>query len=182
MEIPAHYTLAFSEEQIQTRLQALGEEIGTWAKDAEQRTGSQILAVCILRGGALFYSDLIRAIPTSTEMAFCRAWSYSSESNTQGKGVKVAIDDVEAQGRAILMIDDICDTGATLQRLEKVFGELGAAEVRSAVCIHRSVPKPLFAPSWSAFPFGGDEWFVGYGMEDKNHYSNLRGIYTISPS
>ena len=92
----------------------------------------------------------------------------------------VAVDDVVAEGRAILMIDDICDSGSTLAKLEHVFLDLGASVVNSVVLIHRLCAAPKFKPTWSGFEYQGDAWFVGYGMEDKNKYANLPAIYKTS--
>lgn len=181
-EIPANFELTYSPTEIARRLTALGAEIAPWAAEAEQRTRQQVLAVCILRGGAFFFTDLLRAIPVSIEPTFCRTWSYSSATNEQvAHSVRVSVDDVVAEGRAILMVDDICDTGSTLAKLENVFLDLGASEVRSTVLIRRLIPEAKFQPTWSAFSYEGPEWFVGYGMEDRNRYSNLPAVYKILP-
>jgi len=176
MNLPDHYRIAFSEELIQQRVKEIGEEIGDWAASG---TG-QLLAVCVLRGGAPFFQDLIRRVPLSVEPTYCRTWSYSSESNEQSAGgVRVSVDSVLAEGRRILVVDDICDTGATLLKLQNVFSDLGATEIKSAVLIHRKVESSVFTPNWSAFQYQGADWFVGYGMEDKNQFANLPAVYTI---
>jgi hypoxanthine phosphoribosyltransferase len=157
-------------------------EIGDWAKEVYQEKDQPLLAVCVLRGAVLFFSDLIRAIPLSVEPAFCRTWSYSSKENAQMRGVRVSVESVEAAGRSILIVDDICDTGATLKKLHQVFTNLGAAEVRTAVMIHRLIDNAPYNPDWSGFRYEGSEWFVGYGMEDCNRLQNLSDVYTITPS
>ena len=178
--IPEKYLLAFNREQIDKRLKELGAEITQWAIKAEARTGQPVLGVCILRGGAPFFCDLVRQVPVSIEMNYCRTWSYSSASNTQQKGIRISVEEVVAEGRAILLVDDICDTGATLLKLNNVLLQLGAVEVKTAVLVHRMMSASKYAPSWEAFSFKGDEWFVGYGMEDCNQYSNLPEVYTIA--
>lgn len=177
--IPSHYRLAYNSELIAKRVEQLGKQITAWAAEDPH---DQILAICVLRGAAHFFSDLVRSISISIEPAFCRTWSYSSVVNEQHQsGVRVSVESVMAQGRRILVVDDICDTGATLLKLEKVFTDLGAKEIRSAVLIHRQVENSEFIPTWSGFEYQGTEWFVGYGMEDKNHFTNLSAVYTILP-
>ena len=179
-EVPSNYRLAYSSSQISTKVTALGREIGVWVEETTKRSKQDVLAVCILRGGAFFFTDLLRAIPRSVEPTFCRTWSYSSATNNQSsQGVRVAVDEVVAEGRAILMVDDICDTGATLAKLERVFRDLGASDVKSAVLIRRVLPEQCMVPSWSAFEAEGNDWFVGYGMEDKNRFSNIPAVYKV---
>ena len=178
--IPENYKLAFPYDQIQKRLTELGREITDWAEKAQDRTGRPVLGVCILRGGAPFFCDLVRRIPLSIETNYCRTWSYSSGTNIQQKGIRISVEEVVAEGRAILLVDDICDTGATLLKLNNVLLQLGAVEVRTAVLVHRIMGRSKYAPSWEAFSHRGDEWFVGYGMEDRNQFSNLPEVYTIT--
>jgi hypoxanthine phosphoribosyltransferase len=179
--LPERYKLAFSREQINTRLDELGKEITEWALKAQDRTGKPVLGVCILRGGAPFFCDLVRRVPVSIEMNYCRTWSYSSGTNVQQKGIRISVEEVVAEQRAILLVDDICDTGATLLKLNNVLLQLGAVEVRTAVLVHRMMSTSKYAPNWEAFSYRGEEWFVGYGMEDKNQFSNLPEVYTITP-
>lgn len=179
MKLPAQYTVTFSAESIERRIRELGEEIAPWAQEVLAETGEQVLGICILRGGVHFFSDLMRAIPCSIEPFFCRASSYHSTVNEQSTtGVRVSFEDVRARGRSILLVDDICDTGATITKLTNIFGELGAAEVKTAVLVHRTIPGSA-VPTWSGFRYSGPEWFVGYGMEDRNMYTNLPDVCTI---
>ena len=79
----------------------------------------------------------------------------------------------------VVIVDDICDTGSTLARLVRVLNDLGAREVKTAVLIHRVMKDPKFTPDWAAFKYEGPEWFVGYGMDDRNHYRNLQNVYIM---
>ncbi|MCB0346068.1 MAG: hypothetical protein KDD66_13185 [Bdellovibrionales bacterium] len=179
MSVPSSFQKAFAEQEIKAKTAQMAEDILPWAREVKHQTGRQPLAVCVLRGGVYFFTDLMRAMPVSVEATFCRTWSYSSQTNEHQSGVRVSVGDVECEGRGLLVVDDICDTGSTLRKLEHVFRELGAADVRTAVLIHRQVPDSVYEPHWSAFTHQGPEWFVGYGMEDRNHYSNLRDVYIV---
>jgi hypoxanthine phosphoribosyltransferase len=181
LAVPAHYQLLYSQEAINKRVRELGQEIGAWALKATERSGKQVMVVAILRGGAIFFSDLVRAIPVPIEPAFCRTWSYSTENNEHQKGIRISVDDVQADGRAIILIDDICDTGSTLLKLHNVFCNLGAVEVKSVVLLRRQSDNPKYAPTWEAFSHVGKDWFVGYGMDDRNHMSNLPDVYAVAP-
>ena len=114
-------------EDIIPRIREISKEINQWIIEAEERTGLPVLAVCVLRGSVCFYTDLLLNIPSSVEIAFCRAQSYSIANNSQEKGVKVNISDLQPAGRAVLLIDDICDSGSTLLTLKDMVSDLGAA-------------------------------------------------------
>jgi hypoxanthine phosphoribosyltransferase len=178
-KLPSNYQLAFNRELIAKRVSAVAASASQWALE-HSSNGEQILCVCVLRGGALFFADLIREISTTVEIGFCRTWSYSVENHQVADGaMRVAVEDIAAHGRRVLLIDDICDSGKTLKKLSNVFLELGAIEVRTAILIHRLIPTSVFTPSWTAFEYNGSEWFVGYGMDDGGKFSNLPEVYSI---
>ncbi len=178
--VPNSFSLAYSKEQIADKVQSMGREISHWAKEVDTQTGKPLLVICVLRGGVIFFADLIRAIDTSVEPAFCRTWSYSSENNTQlhtATNIRVDISEVAPQQRSILIVDDICDSGSTLIALRDAFLELKVNTIKTAVLVYRKVPAPMLIPTWAAFKHSGDDWFAGYGMEDKNRYANLQDLY-----
>lgn len=181
--LPKQYQLAYSPDVIQSRVAAIAQPIARWAEEIRKNTGQDLLAVCVLRGAVHFFSDLLRALPLSIEPAYGRTWHYSVESNSQNEsGIRVALEEIPAAGRSLLLVDDICDTGKTLLRLTRIFTELGSVEVRTAVLIHRQMEQTCCTPDWSCFEYRGPEWFVGYGLDDRNRYSNLPGVYTVVPS
>lgn len=181
-QAPAHYRLALSPEQIAEKVAKVAQAVGEWSHSAAQRTGQQVLAICILRGGVFFFADLLRAVDQSMEPAFCRCRSYSSEVNgLQSNDVHVTMDQIEMQGRAVLLVDDICDSGATLTHMVAFCLRQGAAEVRTATLVFRHIPNSNYQPDFRAYEFEGDDWFAGYGMEDANRNANLDALYTIQP-
>jgi hypoxanthine phosphoribosyltransferase len=93
--------------------------------------------------------------------------------------VKIHSEGLAVKGRVVLVVDDLCDTGRTLEALEKELLERGAREVRSVVLIRRLLNKPTFVPCWVGFEYSGLEWFVGYGMDDGERWRNLPGVYII---
>ena len=161
-------------------MRELGSEVNAWLDGIEFSENEQLLSVCVLRGGAFFFADLLRELCLSVEPFFCRARSYSSETNTQSSGVNIEIESVDLSGRVVLIVDDICDSGRTLAAITESFKERGAKDVRSVSLLYRASEQSVFKPDWHGFEYVGDEWFVGYGMEDKNTHSNLPGVYLIN--
>jgi hypoxanthine phosphoribosyltransferase len=181
--VPAHFKPFAGPDEVRRRVEMLGLEIGEWASDIALRTGAQPLALCVLRGGVFFFSDLLLACPTSVEPAFCRCRAYRPNRNgVTLEHVEIDMDCPPVTGRHVLVVDDICDTGRTLAAVTQRLRDQGAIEVVTAVCIHRRRHDGLTGPNWSAFEHAGREWFVGYGMEDASHFMNHPGLFLITPA
>lgn len=177
---PPTYKLQFDKESIALAVARMGEEITAWARDTEKVTGREVVAIPVLRGGIFFFADLARQIKNSLEIVPGRTSSYRvGENASELDKVKVSMEHESLEGRAVLLVDDICDSGRTLKVLSEYLTEKGVRDVRSAVLIRRVLDKPLYNPHWFGFEYHGNEWFVGYGMEDKNRWSNLPDIYTL---
>ncbi len=180
MNTPKNFQICYSHEDIQRRVRELGVEISTWADKIWQDSHTDVVAVPILRGGLFFFADLVRAVSNSIEIAPVKAWAYASgENNKQLDKVAVDVSVIPAKGRRVLLVDDICDTGRTLEELHRQLLAAGALEVKSAVLIKREQPQKTFDPSWAAFSYKGPEWFVGYGMDDSERWRNLSSVYII---
>jgi hypoxanthine phosphoribosyltransferase len=180
--IPNHFSPLFSPLAIREAVNRLGGEISEWAREVWDESGKDVVAVPVLRGGIIFFGDLVREVGCSLEVAPGRSWGYEVGANgVQSEGVRLDVSAVPTEGRSVLLIDDVCDSGRTLEAMATLLRERGAREVRSAVLIRRLLPEPLHTPTWSAFEYSGAEWFVGYGMEDGERWRNLPGVYIISP-
>lgn len=178
--LPLYLSPCYSKQDIQSAISVLAKSINDWANSISDAHNQDVVAVPVLRGGVFFFSDLVRELAVSVEMSPARAKAYVIGSNaTMEKEVSVQFDEKTIRGRAVLLLDEICDSGATLKRLSESMQEAGALEVKSAVLIHRRTPETVFHPDWVGFEYQGSEWFVGYGMEDQNRWSNLPEIYTI---
>lgn len=177
--IPDHFRLLYSKEDIAYRVYKLAGEMRHWVKEVRESTGQQVLAVCVLRGGVFFFADLLKEIPYTLEPSFCRCQSYSSTDNSPREGIRILVEPSELSGRDVLLVDDICDSGRTLQYLQAYAKQKGARTVRTAVLIHRRLEPSVYTPDYVGFTYAGPEWFAGYGMEDKNHMSNFPEVYVI---
>lgn len=178
--LPESYRLEYSEDTIRRVVRELGASISTWVQEVYSKTGRDVVAAPILRGGVFFFCDLVRAIDHSVEIAPIRSWGYvTGENAVQREEVSVSLEELSPAGRSILLIDDICDSGKSLDAISRRMLEEGAEEVRSAVLIRRDTKQNIFSPDWVGFNFPGEEWFVGYGMDDRERYRNLSSVYVI---
>jgi len=178
--IPANFQIQYSQEQIASRVKELGIEVDQWCKSVWADSRTDVVAIPVLRGGVYFFADLSREITSSIEIAPVRTSAYDAGTNAAKEvSVEQFADPVQIKGRVVLIVDDVCDSGRTLEQLEKALIERGAREVRSVVLIRRLLPRPTFVPCWVGFEYTGPEWFVGYGMDDSERYRNLPDVHTI---
>ena len=157
----------FTQEELAARVRELGEQI---TKDYE---GKSLLLVCILKGAVTFFADLAREIKLPVEYDFMVCSSYGDSTDSSGF-VKIRKDlDTDAKGKDILIIEDIIDTGYTL---EKVRGILNLRDPASlAICTLLDKPSRLEVEvpvEWIGFSIP-DEFVVGYGIDYAQRYRNL---------
>ncbi len=181
--IPDSFKLKYRAQEIAEATRRVGREISPWANTVRAETGKDVLGLPILRGGLFFFADVVRHISCSLEVAPIRTWGYEANMNAVPKAqISISIEDAEVKGRSVLVVDDICDSGKTLEALCHSLQEKGAREVRSTVLIKRELDRPSFEPSWVALRYKGPEWFIGYGMDDRERFRNLPDIYIVNPS
>jgi hypoxanthine phosphoribosyltransferase len=129
--------------------------------------------VSVLKGSCVFASDLIRRIPVPLELAFVSASSYSDGTTSGALELNFFPAESEIEGRNLLLVDDILDTGKTLSRLVAEMHKRGAREVRSCVFLDKPARRAVaFQADFRAFEVE-DLFVVGYGLDFAGHYRNL---------
>ncbi|MBA3782911.1 hypoxanthine phosphoribosyltransferase [Nocardioides sp. InS609-2] len=165
----------FTEAQIQERL---GEMATAIAADYE---GHDLLMVGILRGAVMVMADLARALPRHVEMDWIAISSYGS--GTKSSGVVRLLKDLDTDitDRHVLIVDEIIDTGLTLSWLVNSLVSRNPASVEIATLLRK--PEALTMPVEPKY-IGWDipnEFVVGYGLDYREKYRNLRDIGTLAP-
>jgi hypoxanthine phosphoribosyltransferase len=165
-----------SEEDLQRRVKELGAEISSDFADRNP------LLVCVLKGAVLFLSDLIRAIDVPCEIDFMAVSSYGS--TTDSSGVVRIIKDLDRaiEGRHVLIIEDIVDSGLTLQYLLR---NLGARDPASLdVCALLTKPERRrvdLLPRYVGFEIP-DTFVIGYGLDHGETMRNLPYVAALQTS
>jgi hypoxanthine phosphoribosyltransferase len=165
----------FTEKQIQDRLGELAREID------RDYAGKDLIIVGVLRGAVMVMADLSRALDSHVEMDWMAVSSYGS--GTKSSGVVRILKDLDADitGRHVLIVDEIIDTGLTLSWLTSNLGSRGPASVE--ICTLLRKPEALQMPVDVKY-VGWDipnEFVVGYGLDYRERYRNLRDIATLAP-
>lgn len=165
----------FTEAQIQERLGEMAAQI-----DADYQ-GRDLLMVGVLRGAVMVMADLARALPRHVEMDWMAISSYGAGTKSSGV-VRILKDlDTDISGRHVLVVDEIIDTGLTLSWLVNSLGTRGPASVEIATLLRK--PEALAMPVEPRY-VGWDipnEFVVGYGLDYREKYRNLRDISTLAP-
>ena len=165
----------FTEAQIQERLGQMAEAI---TADYE---GKDLLMVGVLRGAVMVMADLSRAMPRHLDMDWMAISSYGSGTKSSGV-VRILKDlDTDITGRNVLVVDEIIDTGLTLSWLVNSLGIRGPASIEVATLLRK--PEALAMPVEPKY-VGWDipnEFVVGYGLDYREQYRNLRDIGTLAP-
>ena len=164
-----------SEDQIQQRIREIGAQI-----DADYPDGTLYL-ICILKGACFFLADLARAVQRDTYLDFMSISSYGKEKTSSGE-VKIIKDlDISLEGADVLIVEDIIDTGITLNYLISVLKSRQPKSVRVATLLDKPSRrlKPVDA-AYIGFPIP-DEFVVGYGLDFAEKYRNLREVCILEP-
>ena len=167
--------ILFTEEQIQAKLSELAKQI-----EADY-AGKDILIVGILRGAVMVMADMARAFHRHLEMDWMAVSSYGSGTKSSGV-VRILKDlDTDITGRHVLIVDEIIDTGLTLSWLTSNLSSRQPAS--DEICTLLRKPEALQMPIEVKY-VGWDipnEFVVGYGLDYREKYRNLRDIGTLAP-
>lgn len=141
--------------------------------------GENPLFICVLNGAFVFAADLLREVTIESEITFMRMKSYSG---TQSTGVVKIIHglDEDIKGRTVVVVEDIVDTGFTMQRIINQLKEREPKQVKIATLLFK--PKALkcnIHVDYAALEIPND-FIVGYGLDYDEQGRNLKDIYVIS--
>lgn len=157
-----------SKEEIAQANQRLGKQL------TEEYRGKNPLFVCILRGAAMFMMDLVKELDIEMEYDFMDVSSYGGENTVTTGDVRIIKDlDTSIRDRDVVIVEDIIDTGYTLDRLKELFDARHAKSIK----IVSFLDKPARRIKHVKVDYVGvqipDEFVVGYGMDYNEHYRNL---------
>lgn len=154
-------------EEIGKRVAELGKEITEDYKDKKP------VVICILRGAVTFFSDLIRAMPIFMNVDFMAASSYGNSTVSSGE-LKIKKDLEESiEGRHVILVEDIIDSGLTIHRILGFLKERNPASIAVAALFNKERPREYELDiKYTGFSIE-DQFVVGYGLDYAGDYRNL---------
>lgn len=162
-------TEVVSSHEIATRVRELGEAM------SRDYSGMRPLLVAVLVGSLPFMADLVRAITVPLEVDFLGLSRFG-----EGGRIRIALDTADTvEGRHVVIVEDIIDTGLTLTVLRRMLEDRGAASVATATLVDKTRRRLVDVPiEYRGFEVG-DEYLVGYGLDWKGRYRNLRSLWAV---
>lgn len=167
--------ILYTEEQIQSKVKELGEMI---SRDYE---GRNPLVICVLKGAFIFMADLVKAITIPLEIDFMAVSSYGQSTKSSGV-VKIIKDlDVPVEGRNVLIVEDIIDSGLTLSYLIDVLERRNALSISVVTLFDKPARRTVeLEPDYKGYTLP-DAFVVGYGLDYAEKYRNLPFIGILKP-
>lgn len=167
--------LMISEEEIQDRVKVLARQI---TADYKKKAKPPII-IGVLNGSFYFMADLLRAMNMEAEMDFIKISSYHKTGST---GTIRLIKDISADitNRDIILVEDIVDTGLSINYLRKHFENSSPSSVKVATLLYKKdITKVEVEPEYVGFVIP-DKFVVGYGLDIEQQYRRLRDIFAMS--
>lgn len=162
-----------TEEQIRTRVSEIARQISI---DYE---GRDPVLVCILKGAVFFMADLVREITVPCEIDFMAVSSYGSSFDSSGV-VRILKDlDAHIEGRNVIIVEDIIDTGLTLSYLMKNLGARNPANLEVCALLTKPDRRKVDNPCKYVGFEVPNKFVVGYGLDFQERYRNLRFIAAL---
>jgi hypoxanthine phosphoribosyltransferase len=160
-------SILMDEHRIQTRVREIGAQI------TSDYQGKSPVLIGILKGGVVFLADLVRCINMPVELDFLAISSYGSEASSSGV-VKIRKDiDTDLSGKDVIIVEDIVDSGLSLQYIKDYIAKHAPASVRTCVLLDKPQAHKLDVSfDYVGFEIG-NEFVVGYGLDYNENYRNL---------
>lgn len=171
--INSNFEILLTEQQISERVREIGAQI------AVDYAGKELILIGVLKGACLFLSDLMRTIDAPLAIEFMAVSSYGKQLRSTGE-VRIVKDlDVAVEGKHLVVVEDIIDTGLTLSYLLENLRSRGAASVKLAALLDKPEPRKTdVAVDYVGFQVP-NKFLVGYGLDAAERYRNLPFIAVL---
>lgn len=166
------FETSIPESEILKAIDAVAEKIN------KELDGKNPLFVCVLNGAFMFAADLMKRISIPCQISFVKVASYSGTSTTGSVKQLIGFNE-KVEGRTVVLIEDIVDTGITIDGLVKQVQSMGAADVRIATMLFKPEScRPDIKPAYIGMDIP-NAFIIGYGLDYDGYARNLKDIYTL---
>ena len=164
-----------NEEQIKQRVAELGVEI------SRDYAGQDLILVCILRGGVLFLTDLMRQITVPHMVEFMAVTSYGVGARRSSGQSRITLDvNTDLYNRNVLLVEDIVDSGYTIKAVTEILSARGPSSVRVCTLLDKTERREVEVPIHYRGFVIPDKFVFGYGLDADEYYRNLPFIGVLA--
>ena len=168
-------TTLFSKSEIERRVAEMGAEI------TRDLAGSELIALCVLKGAMFFCSDLMRHIAFDVALDFIQVSSYGDQKTSSGVVTLLKEPQLDMHGKSVLIVEDIIDSGLSMNEVFRYIKlDKGAREVRTATFLDKPTARRVpFKADYVGFSID-PKFVIGYGLDYAEKYRNIPDIQVLS--
>ncbi|HKB80417.1 MAG TPA: hypoxanthine phosphoribosyltransferase, partial [Thermoanaerobaculia bacterium] len=155
------------------RVREMGAQIAT------DFTGQDLVVLCVLKGGIFFTADLVRAMDLDLSVDFIQVSSYGNQKYSSGVVTILKEPQLDMHGRAVLIVEDIIDSGLSMREVFRYIESRGASMVRTATFLDKpAARKVAFKADYVGFSID-PQFVIGYGLDYAERYRNVPEIQVL---
>jgi hypoxanthine phosphoribosyltransferase len=165
-----------TEEELQSRIKAMGTEI------SRDYAGEDLMLICILRGGVMFLTDLMRAITIPHTIDFMAVSSYGAGARMSGGNVRITLDlTTSIEGRNVLLVEDIIDSGYTIDSVLALLDTRKPKSLKVCTLLDKAERRETEIPIHYRGFVIPNEFVFGFGLDLDEYYRNLPFVGVVKP-
>lgn len=164
--------ILFTEKQISDNLTTLAKKLDNYISNLPKDEQDKVIFIGLLTGCIHFVSDLTRKINSDHKLAFIKASSYL---NNKRGDLTIDLNNLDVKGHHVIVLDDICDTGITLNSIVKELSNDNPLSIKTCVLVNKLLPEKKHKPDFKVFDVE-DVFIYGYGLDYDGYKRNLRDI------
>jgi hypoxanthine phosphoribosyltransferase len=165
--------VVYSEEEIARRVTEMGHEIAQVYSDEDD-----LLVLGLLKGSFIFLADLVRAIDRPLHVDFLQASSYGSGKVSTGRVELVYDPEADLEGRSVILVEDIVDSGNTMNRLIPILEARKPKSLEICALLHKRITTLVKQPRWVGFD-APSEFLIGYGLDYSENFRHVPYIASL---
>jgi hypoxanthine phosphoribosyltransferase len=160
--------------QIDTRVAEMGRQISA------DFAGSELIALCVLKGAVFFCTDLMRQMSMDVALDFIQVSSYGNQKYSSGVVTILKEPQLDMHGKSVLIVEDIIDSGLSMREVHRYIESRGAAVVKTATFLDKPAARKVeFKADYVGFSID-PQFVVGYGLDFAEKYRNVPEIQVLS--
>ncbi len=165
--------ILISQQQIQEKIEQIAQQLD------RDYAGKELTIVMVMKGAICLAADLIRKIHIPSEIEYIQASSYGQRGVERGELALLRLEELHIHQKHVLIVDDIFDSGQTLSQIVFLLQSKDPKSLKSLVLLNKKIPRQVsYHPDYVLFDID-NHFVIGYGLDYKERYRGLDGVYIL---